>query len=318
MRTRTRSRALALTAAVVAAALTGGSALAQDPRYIEMDGSSTVAPLAEVAAELFMIENPGIFVTVAVSGTSGGFGRFCTGEKDMNNASRLIKESEIALCGENGIGFDAIQVANDALALLVNEANPVDCLTIEQANRIWDEDSTVMTWGDVEGLDLPEEFAALELGRQLYGPGTDSGTFDFFTEAVNGQEGRIRTDYFDIGEDDNAAVTNVRAIQEAMGYVPYSYYTVAGEGVKPLAIDSGAGCVDATLENVQNGTYTPLGRPLFVYASDTALAKPEALAFMNFTIDNADQIATLAGFVPLTGEQLEAQREKIAALVGAE
>lgn len=320
MNVRTRSRAIALCAAMVATALAGGSALAQDGLSgdIRIDGSSTVGPLSEVAAELFMMENPGVRVTVAVSGTSGGFGKFCIGENDMNDASRAIKESEIELCGQNGISFDAIQVANDALALLVNNGNPVSCLTTAQASQIWDEDSAVATWGDVEGLDLPEDFAALELGKALYGPGTDSGTFDFFTEAINGQEGRIRTDYIDIGEDDNAAVSAIRDIPQAMGYVPYSYFQqpTVREAVKPLAIDAGAGCVDATLENVQSGAYAPLGRPLFVYASDTALARPEVLAFMNFYVDNAQQIAELAGFVPLTEAQLEEQRAKIAALVG--
>jgi phosphate transport system substrate-binding protein len=251
----------------------------------------------------------------------------------MNDASRPIKESEIELCGQNGIAFDAIQVANDALALLVNANNPISCLTKEQATQIWDVDSTVQTWGDVEGLDLPEEFAATELGKALYGPGSDSGTFDFFTEAINGEEGRIRIDYIDIGEDDNAAVTAVEGIEHAMGYVPYSYFQIAAAGglVKPLAIDMGAqgvmlpgrdapevlGCVEATIENVQDGSYVPLGRPLYVYASDTALARPEVLAFMDFYVKNAVEIAELAGFVPMTDEQIEEQKAKIATLTGA-
>jgi phosphate transport system substrate-binding protein len=329
-----RTRAALLTAAVLAATMAGGTAaLGQDELSgdVRIDGSSTVGPLSEVAAELFMAENPRVRVTVAISGTSGGFQKFCNGETAMNDASRPIKESEIELCGANGIGFDAIQVANDALALLVNKDNPVDCLTVAQATQIWDAGSTVMTWGHIDGLDLPEDFAALELGRALYGPGTDSGTFDFFTEAINGEEGRIRTDYIDIGEDDNAAVRQVQGIRHAMGYVPYSYFQVAGDSVKPLAIDIGGqgvvlpgrdapevlGCVEATLENVQSGAYQPLGRPLFVYASDTALAQPEVLAFMNFYIDHAAQIAELAGFVPLTDEQIEEQRQKVAALIGA-
>jgi phosphate transport system substrate-binding protein len=263
-----------------------------------------------------MADNPGVRVTVAVSGTSGGFQKFCIGENDMNDASRAIKQSEIDLCAQNGIGYDAIQVANDALALLVNNGNPVACLSVDQASQIWDQGSTVRTWGDVASLDLPPPFAGTEL--PLYGPGTDSGTFDFFTEAVNGKEGQIRTDFIDIGEDDNAAVTAVQGIVGAMGYVPYSYFQEAGSSVKPLAIDGGNGCVEATLENVQNGTYAPLGRPLFVYASDTALAKPEVLAFMNFYIDNADEIARLAGFVPMTASQIEEQRQKVERLVGGQ
>lgn len=314
------TRALALTAAMLVASLAGSTAaLAQDELSgdVRLDGSSTVGPLSEVAAELFMQEHPGVRVTVAISGTSGGFQKFCAGETDMNDASRPIKESEIEACGTNGIGFDAIQVANDALALLVNADNPVSCVTTEQMNQIWDEGSEVQTWGDIEGLVLPEDWADKSLGTALYGPGTDSGTFDFFTEAANGDEGRIRIDYIDIGEDDNAAVTAVEGIAHAMGYVPYSYFQVAGDLVRPLAIDAGGGCVDATIENVQNGSYVPLGRPLFVYASDTALARPEVLAFMNFYVENAAQIADLAGFVPMTDEQIVEQQAKIAALTAA-
>jgi phosphate transport system substrate-binding protein len=319
-RPRHAMRALALTATMLVTAFAGSTAaLAQEELSgdVRIDGSSTVGPLSEVAAELFMAENPGVRVTVAVSGTSGGFQKFCAGETDMNDASRPIKESEIEACGESGIAFDAIQVANDALALLVNANNPVSCLAIEQANQIWDEDSTVQTWADVDGLELPEDFAAARLGTALYGPGTDSGTFDFFTEAVNGEEGRIRIDYIDIGEDDNAAVAAIEGIEHAMGYVPYSYFQVAGDAVKPLSIDTGEGCVDATLENVQSGAYVPLGRPLFVYASDTSLARPEVLAFMEFYVENAAQIAELAGFVPMTDEQITEQQAKIAALIAA-
>jgi phosphate transport system substrate-binding protein len=281
---------------------------------IRIDGSSTVGPLAEVAAELFENANSGVRVTVAISGTSGGFQKFCIGETDMNNSSRPIKESEIELCDENEIGYDGIQVANDALALVVNPGSPVDCLTVEQASQIWDEGSTVSTWGDVEGLDLPSDFAGTAI--QLYGPGTDSGTFDFFTEAINGSSGQIRTDYIDIGEDDNAAVVAVSGTSGAMGYIPYSYFTEAGDQVKALAIDGGDGCVDATLENVLDGSYTPLGRPLFTYASDTALARAEVLAFMEFWIENSEEIATTAGFVPMTDEQIAEQNAKIDQLVG--
>jgi phosphate transport system substrate-binding protein len=294
---------------------------------IRIDGSSTVGPLAEVAAELFenWVRDQGgtTTVEVAISGTSGGFQKFCIGENDMNNASRPIKESEIELCGENDIAFEGVQVANDALALIVHPDNPVDCLTVAQANQIWDEGSTVATWADVEGLDLPADFLALpggdanrELGKQLYGPGTDSGTFDFFTEVINGEAGKVRTDYIDIGEDDNAAVTAVSGIPHAMGYIPYSYFTEVGDAVRGVPIDGGAGCVEPTLDNVLNGTYVPMGRPLFTYASDVALAKPEVLAFMNYWIENSEEIANVAGFVPMTDAQIAESQAKIQSLVG--
>jgi phosphate transport system substrate-binding protein len=305
-----------LVALALVAASCGGSDDGGDlSGTIRIDGSSTVGPLSEVAAELFQNENSGVRVTVATSGTSGGFEKFCIGETDMNDASRPIKESEIELCGENNIGFEGIQVANDALSLVVNPDNPIDCLTVDQANQIWDDGSSVSTWGDIDGLDLPADIAGQTI--ELYGPGTDSGTFDFFTEAINGEEGRIRTDYNSIGEDDQAAIVAVEGDPYAMGYIPYSFVQEAGDQVKALAIDGGNGCVDATLDNVQNGSYVPLGRPLFVYASDTALQKEEVLAFMKFYLDNSEEIANAATFVPLTAEQIEAEQAKVDELAGS-
>jgi phosphate transport system substrate-binding protein len=319
-RIATRTGIAAIAVLFVAAACSGGSATpTQAPSNglsgnIRIDGSSTVGPLSEVAAELFEDSTPGVTVSVAQSGTSGGFQKFCSGETDMNDASRPIKDSEIEQCEENSIGFDAIQVANDALSLLVNNANPIQCMTVDQARQVWDLDSTVTTWGEIEGLDVPADFASTPIN--LFGPGTDSGTFDFFTEVINGEEGRINLNYTDIGEDDNAAVLGVEGDVGAMGYVPYSYYQEVLDQVRALEIDDGNGCTPATLENVQDGSYTPLGRPLFVYASDTSLARPEALDFMRFYVDNAVEIAEIAGFVPLTDEQLAEQHEKIEQLVG--
>jgi phosphate transport system substrate-binding protein len=225
------------------------------------------------------------------SGTSGGFQKFCSGETDMNDASRPIKESEIEQCGENGHRLRRHPGGQRRAVAAGQQRQPGQCLTVDQARQIWDLDSTVTTWGDIDGLDLPAEFAATPIN--LFGPGTDSGTFDFFTEAINGEEGRINLNYTDIGEDDHAAVLGVQGDVGAMGYVPYSYYQEVLGDVKALEIDDGNGCVEATLENVQDGSYTPLGRPLFVYASDTALARPEVLDFMEFYIDNAVEIAEI-------------------------
>jgi phosphate transport system substrate-binding protein len=320
---RTRTAALAATAitsALVLAACGGGSGSDSGSSdsgltgSILIDGSSTVGPATEIAAELFMTDNPGVNVTVAVSGTSGGFEKFCKGETDGNNASRLIKESEVELCAENGIGYDNITVANDALTVLVNSETPVACMTVEQLNAVWGEGSTISTWGEIPGLDVPADFASTPLN--LYGPGTDSGTFDFFTEAINGEEGSIRIDYTSIGEDDNAAVTAVTGDVGAMGYVPFSFYQEAGAAVKGLEIDSGNGCVAATAENVQSETYTPLGRALYVYASDTALQSPQTVAFFEFYINNSDKIAEIGGYVGLTADQQAEQLAKVAALAG--
>jgi phosphate transport system substrate-binding protein len=281
---------------------------------VRLDGSSTVGPLSEVAAELYMAQQPGVRVTVAISGTGGGFQKFCIGETDGNDSSRPITDEEIAICTSNDIGFDFVQVANDALSIVVNAELPVDCMTVAQVSQIWDDGSTVQTWGDIDGLDLSDDVASEAI--TVYGPGSDSGTFDFFTEAINGESGRIRNDYIDIGEDDLAAVRAVESDPYAMGYIPFSYYQEAGEAVKALAIDDGDGCVEATPENVQDLTYTPLGRGLFVYFSDFALSRPEVLDFAEFYVTNAAEIAELAEFVAMTPEQLAVQAAKVAALAG--
>ena len=279
---------------------------------IRVDGSSTVAPLSETIAELFQQENPGVQVTVGTSGTGGGFEKFCNGETDASDASRPIKEDEAARCEAAGIAFDSITVANDALSVVVNPENPATCMTVDQVRQIWDLGSTVNTWGDVEGLDIPGDFASTPM--QPFGPGVDSGTFDYFTEAINGEEGQIRQNYTDIGEDDNAAVTGVSGAVGGIGFIPYSFITQVGDRVKALEIDNGDGCVAATLENVQGGTYTPLGRELFVYANDKALDRPEVLAFMEFYIENSDAAAEAASYIPLTDEQKEEANAKIAEL----
>jgi phosphate transport system substrate-binding protein len=279
---------------------------------ILMDGSSTVAPLTEAAAELFMNENNKVRVTVATSGTGGGFAKFCLGETDGNSASRPIKDSEIEECEKNGIAYAGVQVANDALSILVNNDFPIDCMTVDQVSQLWNEGSTVKTWGQVTGLAWPADFANREV--KLYGPGTDSGTFDFFTEVINGKSGQITTSYIDIGEDDNAAVVAIQSDVTAMGYVPYSYYQEAGDKVKALQIDGGAGCIEATIDNVLTGVYTPLGRPLFVYASDTALQRPEVVAFFEFYVNNSSVIAAAAGAVGMNEAQTAKSLADVAAL----
>jgi phosphate transport system substrate-binding protein len=275
-----------------------------------LDGSSTVGPFAEVAAELFQ-EETGVAVTVGISGTGGGFEKFCNGETDGSNASRGIKDEEAALCAENGIEFGTITVANDALSVVVNQENPLECITTDQLSAMWNADSTVATWGEVDGLDAGE-LAGEEL--VLYGPGTDSGTFDFFTEEINGESGDIRTDYNNIGEDDNQAVVGVSGGVGAMGFIPYSFYQESLDEVKGLAIDSGSGCVEPTIENLLAGDYTPLGRGLYMFPASSALERPEVLAFYNFVIDNNDEIAGLAGLVALTDEQKTEQLEVVASL----
>ena len=287
----------------------GGSELSGTVRA---DGSSTVAPLTETAAELFQSENRDVRVTVGTSGTSGGFEKFCSGETEISNASRVIKDEEIAICKKNGVKYEQIQVANDALSAVVNPSNPVECLTVEQLNQIWDKGSKVDSWGDVEGIkeDVGDE------KMTLFGAGSDSGTFDYWTEAINGEEGVIRTDYNSIGEDDNAAINGVSGDEWAMAFVPFSFVEEAAGKVKPLQVDGGEGCVEPTAENVQNGSYKPLGRGLYVYPSAKALQKPEVVAFLRYYIQNQEKITQQATFIPMTPEQVAESEKEIASLAG--
>jgi phosphate transport system substrate-binding protein len=274
---------------------------------IRADGSSTVAPLTETAAELFQGENPDVRVTVGTSGTSGGFEKFCNGETDISDASRPIDEEEIAACKDAGIEHAEVQVANDALSVIVNPDNPLECITTEQLKAIWNKGSEVDSWDDVEGLEA-------DIGDEeltLFGPGSDSGTYDYFTEEINGEEGVIRTDYNSIGEDDNAAINGVGGDEFAMAYVPYSFVQEAGGQVKALEVDGGDGCVEPSVETVQGGTYVPLGRPLFIYPSGKALQSPEVIAFIEFYLANQEQITTQATYIPMNDEQLTEAQAKV-------
>lgn len=276
-----------------------------------LDGSSTVGPFAEAAAELFMEVNPGVAVTVGISGTGGGFEKFCNGETDGSNASRDIKEEESDLCAQNGIEFGRVTVANDALSVIVNLDNPLECISTEALAALWQLDSTVSTWGDIPGIDAGD-LASEEV--VLYGPGTDSGTFDFFTEEINGESGNIRTDYNNIGEDDNQAVQGVSGGVGAMAFIPYSFYQEYSDTVKGLAIDSGSGCVEPTIDNLLAGSYTPLGRSLYSFPSSAALERPEVLALYTFMIEENEAIAAAAGLVSLTADQKAEQLAVVAGL----
>ena len=285
----------------------GGDALSGE---VLVDGSSTVQPLTAAAGEYFAEEEPGVNVSVGTSGTGGGFEVFCQGETDISNASRPIKDEEIALCEENGIEFTELQVATDALTVVVSADNDfVDCLTTEELATLWGPaaEGTVTTWDQVN-----PEFPAEEI--ELYGPGTDSGTFDYFTDEINGEEGVSRTDY-NASEDDNVIVQGVSGSANAIGYFGYTYYEENSDALKAVEIDSGEGCVAPSAETAQDGTYTPLSRPLFIYVSDTAASeKPEVTAFVDFYATNDDRIAEAAQYIPLNDEQrsaLESAAESI-------
>ena len=285
------------------------SAPAASSSEIRIDGSSTVAPLSAAAGELFKAENPDINVSVGTSGTGGGFKKFCAGETDISNASREIKEEEAAECAAAGIEFTELVVANDALTIVVNKENDwATCLTVEELNKMWapEAEGTVTSWSQIRAgfPDVPLD---------LYGAGTDSGTFDYFTKAINGEEGASRTDY-NPTEDDNVTVQGVEGAQGALGYFGLSYYEENMDKLKAVEVDGGAGCVAPSIETAQTGTYAPLSRPLFIYVSNTAAARAEVLAFAEFFVANDEAITTKALFVPLSPQQVTAAETAVAGL----
>jgi phosphate transport system substrate-binding protein len=276
---------------------------------VEADGSSTVGPFTTAAAERFQGENSDVQVTVGVSGTGGGFERFCRGETDLSNASRPIKDEEAAICEEKGIEFVEFQVANDALTVVVNKDNDwASCLTVDQLAKIWGPDSKVGNWSEIDPA-FPDE------DLSLFGPGTDSGTFDYFTDEINGEEGASRSDY-SASEDDNTIVTGVSGEKGGLGYFGFSYFEENQDTLKAVEIDGGEGCVAPSVENAQNGTYAPLSRPLFIYAKTEALQRPEVEAFVRYMIDNATEVAEAAQYVPLTDEQVEKANSDLEAALG--
>jgi phosphate transport system substrate-binding protein len=276
---------------------------------IRVDGSSTVGPLTEAIAEEFNRENPDVNVTVGTSGTGGGFEKFCAGETDISDASRPIEPDEEKACQAKGIGYDAIQVANDALTVVVNPDNPVTCMTTDQLKQVWEPKSSVDNWSQIQGLQ-----PSFDSELALYSPGTDSGTFDFFTEKVNGEEGAQRTaGVNDIGEDDNATVTGVSGADGGMGYFGFSYYQENQDKVKALQIDAGKGCIAPSAQSAQDGSYF-LSRPLYVYPSDQALQNETVDSFLQFYLDNINAIAEQIGFIPMTDQQLQESQSKLESL----
>jgi phosphate transport system substrate-binding protein len=265
---------------------------------IRADGSSTVGPLITLAAERFRKAQPDVRITVGISGTGGGFERFCRGETDISNASRPIEEDEEKLCAKKGIDFIELQVANDGLSVIVNPDNTwASCLTVDQLKRIWQPGSKVSTWKAVD-----DQFPDDELS--LYGPGTDSGTFDYFTDAIVGEEGASRGDYT-ASEDDNVTVRGVAGERGALGYLGLSYLESNERKLKAVEVDGGDGCVAPSIETVQDGTYKPLSRPLFVYIKTSSLGRVEVETFAAYLLDNAESLARGALFVPLTPDQLD-------------
>ncbi|HXV33478.1 MAG TPA: PstS family phosphate ABC transporter substrate-binding protein [Gaiellaceae bacterium] len=280
---------------------------------IEIDGSSTVGPLTTAAAEAYRGEQPNVNITVGISGTGGGFERFCAGETDISNASRGIdEEEEVPLCAEAGVDWTEFQVGVDALTVVVNPENDwVDCLTIEQLNKIWapEAEGEITNWNQVDPS-FPDQPLALA------GPGTDSGTFDYFTDEVNGEEGASRADYT-ASEDDNVIVQAVAGDPGGLGYFGYTYFEENMDSLKAVEIDGGEGCVAPSVEGARDGSYAPLSRPLFIYTKNESLARPEVFDFVEYFLTNSVQLAEDALYIPVPDEQVATNLSTLESAAGS-
>lgn len=273
-----------------------------------VDGSSTVFPISEAMAEEFMKANPNVRVTVGVSGTGGGFKKFCAGETDISNASRPIKKEEIELCQKNGIEYVELPVAFDGLSVVVNPANDyATCLKVDELKKMWEPaaQGKVTNWNQIR-----ESFPNKRLG--LYGAGTDSGTYDYFTAAIVGEEGESRGD-FTASEDDNTIVQGVASDEGGLGFFGYAYFEENKDRLKLVAIDSGDGnCVEPSETTIADGSYKPLSRPEFIYVKKTSLDKPAVKAFAQFQIDPANKnLIKETGYVPLPDDILAVVKERL-------
>jgi phosphate transport system substrate-binding protein len=264
---------------------------------ITADGSSTVGPFTTAAATRFRRSNPGARITVGISGTGGGFERFCKGETDLSNASRPIRYSEAARCQQAGVRYIQFLVANDGISLAISRQNTwANCLTVDELKKIWDRGSRVDNWRDVRA-GFPD------VSLRLYGAGTDSGTFEFFTEAINGRARQSRSDYT-ASEDDNVLVNGVANDRGGLAYFGYSYYVENRNRLKLLGVNGGNGCTTPSVDRIQSRAYKPLSRPLFIYVKRDSFRKPVVAAFMRYIVQNESRIATSAKMVPLTKKQL--------------
>jgi phosphate transport system substrate-binding protein len=281
---------------------------------ISIDGSSTVQPFAEAAGELFNEENSGVDTTVGASGTSGGFEKFCAGETDISDASRPIEPEEEKLCQEGGVEYTEVQVANDGIAVVTNPELEISCLTVDQLAQLWEPDSNITNYSQL-GEDAETGEPLPDVDVSLYGAGTDSGTFDYFTEEIVGEEGASRDDY-QPSEDDNVLVQGVGGDSGGLAYFGFSYYEDNQDALNLVSIDGGDGCVAPSLETIQDGSYTPLSRPLFMYPSAQALERPEVEGFMNYVVDSHSDIAEASSIVPMDETQAAEARSALDGALG--
>jgi phosphate transport system substrate-binding protein len=285
---------------------TGGAASGANlSGNIKIDGSSTVFPFAQAAAEQFKGQNPNVDVSVGESGTGGGFEKFCAGEIDVSDASRPIDAKvEVPLCAKKGVKYSEVQVANDGIAIVTNKALKIDCLTVAQLKKLWGSASKVSTYKELDPS-FPDQKVA------LFGPGTNSGTFDFFTEIINGKKGDTRRDYSP-SEDDNVTVQGVSGDKGGLGYFGFSYYEDNADKLNLVKVDGGGGCVDPSKQAIQDGSYKPLSRPLFMYPARKAIARAEVKGFLDYVLADEQAIADASKIVPLTAEQLTKAKAELA------
>ena len=258
---------------------------------IEIDGSSTVAPISQAVAEEFEKINGDTQPIVGISGTGGGFKRFTAGETDISDASRTIKEAEAATAADNGIEYLELKVGTDGLSVMVSpQSDFVDCLTMGQLHEIWKPGSSVQKWSDIN-----PEWPDRDI--RLYGADTDSGTFDYFTEAVNG-EAKVSRDDYTASADDNVLIRGIAGDRNSLGYFGYSYYIENADQLKLLGVDNGEGCVKPSPETIASGTYNPLSRPLLIYVNVESLQKPQVLEFVKFYMEMGAELTAEVGYVP--------------------
>ena len=306
---------VALAATVVAAWLlqplvtraqeaTPAAELARLAGTVTADGSATIGPALQAAADAFASEAPGVEVQVELTSSGTGIGRFCAGEIDVATSGRTIKDDEVAACAAHGVAYDEFEVAHDGIAVVANPANGfADCLTVDHLKRAWEPGSTVESWQDLDPAWPAEPIA-------LHGRGEDSGTFQFFTQAVVGEEGAARDDY--AVHDSHQAVADAVAGEEgALGFLPFPRYAERQDDLKLVAVDGGAGCVAPSSDTIRDGSYVPLSRPMFVYVKRASLQRPEVAEFLRFYFADAARFAEEAGVVATVDEVYRANRDEL-------
>lgn len=313
MKTLTKILVAAALVVIIAACGGSGTQKADSTKLsgaVKIDGSSTVYPITEAVAEEFRVDYPEVKVTVGVSGTGGGFKKFARKETDISDASRPIKDKEIKLCEENGIGYLELTVAFDGLAVLINPENDwVDHFTVEELKKIWEPaaQGVITRWNQIRPEWPDEEI-------HLFGPGIASGTFDYFTEAIVGESGSSRGD-FTASEDDNVLVQGIASDKYGLGFFGLAYYEENKDKLKLIGVDNGNGAVLPTMETVSQGTYAPLSRPIFIYVSSSSAERPEVKKFVEFYLEEAPALVGEVGYIPIPAEDYEKEAAKFQAFL---